>query len=97
MAKQEESDTSILSPEREKILARRKRKKEYRKKRRQNEVEDTLRKLGIDLNQIPDFFYPIPPLEKFETSSQLAQETKEKCLKNGNLNNLLPLNCPRGL
>ena len=88
MAGQEESVTSILSSEREKVLARRKRKKEYRKKRRQNEVEDTLRKLGIDLNQIPDFFYPIPPLERFETSSQLAQETKEKCLKNGNLNNI---------
>ena len=88
MANQESSETCILTPEREKILARRKRKKEYRKKRRQNEVEDTLRKLGIDLNQIPDFFYPIPPLERVEISSEQSQETKEDCLKNGNLNKI---------
>ena len=76
MANQEESDTSILSPEREKVLARRKRKKEYRKKRRQNEVEDTLRKLGIDLNQIPDFFYPIPPLEN--SKQQVSKPKKQR-------------------
>ena len=88
MANQEESETIILSSDREKVLARRRRKKQYRKKRRQNEVEDTLRKLGIDLNQIPDFFYPIPPLERVEISSEQSQETKEDCLKNGNLNKI---------
>ena len=88
MARQDEMVAGVISPEREKILARRKRKKEYRKKRRQNEVEDTLKKLGIDLNQIPDFFYPIPPLERFESSSEEAQETRDECLKNGNLTKL---------
>ena len=88
MAGPEELATTVLSPDREKILARRKRKKEYRKKRRQNEVDDTLRKLGIDLNQIPDFFFPIPTLDRFEADNEQAKNIREECLKNGNLMHL---------
>ena len=88
MAGPEELATTVLSPDREKVLARRKRKKEYRKKRRQNEVDDTLRKLGIDLNQIPDFFFPIPTLERFGADNEQSKKIREECLKNGNLMHL---------
>ena len=74
--------------EHEKKLGRRRRKKQYRKERQQNKVDDTLSKLNLDLDRVPDFFYPIPCLDILVGSSDEAIKTKEECLQKGNLTHL---------
>ena len=69
-------------------LSRRRRKKQYRKQRRQGMVDETLQKLQVDLSRIPDAFYPIPPLNMINSSSQDAVKVREECLQSGSITQL---------
>ena len=71
----------------EKIL-RRKRKKQYKKERRQKEVDNVLRKLELNLDRIPDYFYWIPLFETIIGFSVEAVNLKQDCLLGGNLKHL---------
>ena len=69
-------------------LSRRRRKKQYRKQRRQGIIDETLQKLQVDLSRIPDAFYPIPPLNTINSSSQDAEKVRQECLQSGSITQL---------
>ena len=76
------------SVEHEKKIARRNRKKKYRKERRQNNLSSTMAKLNLDMTLVPDFFRPIPSLDMIDTVSNEALNIKKDCLEKGNLTQL---------